>query len=205
MEFQFLDRLNFQRFAGLWASSQIPGRTTERLIKAHASERTSAAVNRYLGMQSGQVQGRLTPCRPCRCATGASPTARGCGSRSPKQRWPAILTGPYPAHVCGPAVIGCLRHRRQGLDARPEADGALTHLPALELENALHGVLIHAQQVCHRAVAEGRRLLDHGLDGLGQRGPDLRGRLSRLVVSGTARYLQPFAQLACRDVQSNLL
>lgn len=69
---------------------------------------------------------------------------------------PAVLASPYPAHVCGPAFIGRLRHRGQGLDARPEADGPLAHLPTLKLENALHGVLVHAQQVRHRAIAEGR-------------------------------------------------
>jgi IS5 family transposase len=53
MEFQLLDRLSFQRFAGLRASSQIPDRTTiwtfkERLIQAGASESIFEAVNRQL-------------------------------------------------------------------------------------------------------------------------------------------------------------
>jgi transposase, IS5 family len=53
MEFQLLDRLSFQRFAGLRESSQIPGRTTiwafkERLIKSGASESVFDAVNRQL-------------------------------------------------------------------------------------------------------------------------------------------------------------
>lgn len=53
MEFQLLDRLSFQRFAGLRHSSQIPDRTTiwtfkERLIKAGASESVFDAVNRQL-------------------------------------------------------------------------------------------------------------------------------------------------------------
>lgn len=53
MEFQLLDRLSFQRFAGLRHSSQIPDRTTiwtfkERLIKAGASESVFEAVNRQL-------------------------------------------------------------------------------------------------------------------------------------------------------------
>ena len=53
MEFQLLDRLSFQRFAGLRDSSQIPDRTTiwtfkERLIKAGASESVFEAVNRQL-------------------------------------------------------------------------------------------------------------------------------------------------------------
>jgi len=50
MEFQLLDRLSFQRFVGLRASSQIPDRTTiwtfkERLIQAGASESVFDAVN----------------------------------------------------------------------------------------------------------------------------------------------------------------
>ncbi|MFS0757585.1 transposase [Noviherbaspirillum sp. 1P10PC] len=53
MEFQLLDRLSFQRFVGLRASSQIPDRTTiwtfkERPIQADASERVFDAVNRQL-------------------------------------------------------------------------------------------------------------------------------------------------------------
>jgi IS5 family transposase len=53
MEFQLLDRLSFQRFVGLRASSQIPDRTTvwtfkERLIHAGASESIFEAVNKQL-------------------------------------------------------------------------------------------------------------------------------------------------------------
>ena len=53
MEFQLLDRLSFQRFVGLRASSQIPDRTTiwifkERLIKAGASESIFDAVSEQL-------------------------------------------------------------------------------------------------------------------------------------------------------------
>ena len=53
MEFQLLDRLSFQRFVGLRASSQIPDRTTiwtfkERLILAGASESIFDAVNKQL-------------------------------------------------------------------------------------------------------------------------------------------------------------
>jgi IS5 family transposase len=53
MEFQLLDRLSFQRFVGLRASSQIPDRTTiwtfkERLIQAGASESIFEAVDKQL-------------------------------------------------------------------------------------------------------------------------------------------------------------
>lgn len=53
LEFQLLDRLSFQRFAGLRHSSQIPDRTTfwtfrERLSAAGASETIFEAANREL-------------------------------------------------------------------------------------------------------------------------------------------------------------
>jgi len=53
MEFQLLDRLSFQRFAGLRPSSQIPDRTTiwtfkELLVVAGASETIFEAVNKQL-------------------------------------------------------------------------------------------------------------------------------------------------------------
>jgi IS5 family transposase len=59
LEFQLLDRLTFQRFVGLRASSQIPDRTTiwifrERLIRAGASETIFDAVDRQLG-QHGYI------------------------------------------------------------------------------------------------------------------------------------------------------
>jgi IS5 family transposase len=53
LEFQLLDRLSFQRFAGLRHSSQIPDRTTfwtfrERLMAGGASETIFEAANREL-------------------------------------------------------------------------------------------------------------------------------------------------------------
>lgn len=53
MEFQLLDRLSFQRFVGLRASSQIPDRTTiwtfkERLIQANAIESIFEATDKQL-------------------------------------------------------------------------------------------------------------------------------------------------------------
>ena len=62
MEYQLLDRLSFQRFAGLHDSCQIPDRTTiwtfkERLIKAGASETVFDAVNRQLGKHGYLARG----------------------------------------------------------------------------------------------------------------------------------------------------
>ena len=62
MEFQLLDRLSFQRFAGFRSSSQIPDRTTiwtfrERLILAGASESIFDAVNQQLSRQGYLARG----------------------------------------------------------------------------------------------------------------------------------------------------
>ena len=72
------------------------------------------------------------------------------------QGCPAIAPGPHSTKIRGPALIGCLGHRKQGLDARPRAHRALANLPAPELEDTLHGVHVAPEQVRHRAVTEGR-------------------------------------------------
>src|SRR5260370_865121 len=59
-----------------------------------------------------------------------------------RQRCPAITPCPHTAQISGPALVWRLGHRWQCLDARPEAHRTLAHLPALELEDALHGVLV---------------------------------------------------------------
>lgn len=56
----------------------------------------------------------------------------------------------------------------QCLNAQVKANGPLTLLPPLELENTLNGVFVLASPVDHCPVTEGRRLLDHGLDGRSQ-------------------------------------
>ena len=62
MEYQLLDRLSFQRFAGLRRSSQIPDRTTiwtfrERLSAAGAVETVFDAVNQQLAKQGYLARG----------------------------------------------------------------------------------------------------------------------------------------------------
>lgn len=72
LEFQLLDRLSFQRFAGLRRSSQIPDRTTfwtsrERLIAAGASETIFEGANReldkhgYLTRGSQMIDASIVP------------------------------------------------------------------------------------------------------------------------------------------------
>ena len=100
-----------------------------------------------------------------RCATGATAQQFPAVAIDHQgHRGPASPSGPDPAHVGGPALIQCLGHRGQGLDPGPEAYRALSHLPALYLEDALHRVLVEPQQMRHRSIAEGWVLLDHGLD-----------------------------------------
>src|SRR5690606_21523744 len=140
-------------------------------------------------------------CWPCRCARAASQAAAGCRSPPPGQCQPAIPAAPDPAQVGRPALIGCACHRRQRLDPRTLAHGPFADLPALELEDALHGVLVHAQQPGYGAVAERRLLLDQLLDRLGQLRPHLRRGLGGPVIHRPPRHAelagQPrYAQLA---------
>src|SRR3546814_1311925 len=64
----------------------------------------------------------------------------------------------------GPALIGRHGHRGQCLDSWPLANRTLAHLPTLDLEDPLNGVLVHVQQPCHRAIAKRRLFLDQRLD-----------------------------------------
>ncbi len=116
-----------------------------------------------------------------------------------RHRRPAISPRPDPAHVRGPALVGRLGHRRQRLNPWPEAHRALAHLPAPELEDALHRVLVEAQQVRHGPVPEGRVLLDHGLDRGHEALLQRRRGLDGAVVHAASRHLEPPAQFADRD------
>jgi hypothetical protein len=88
--------------------------------------------------------------------------------RQAKAAGMSISAYSHTTQIRGPAFIRCLGYRRQGLDSWPEAHGTLAHLPALELEDALHGVLIEPEQVRKSAIAERRVLFDHRLDGLNE-------------------------------------
>src|SRR5690606_37990891 len=108
---------------------------------------------------------------------------------------------PDPAQVGRPALVWRGGNRRQRLDPRTLAHGPFADLPALELEDALHGVLVHAQQPGYGAVAERRLLLDQLLDRLGQLRPHLRRGLGGPVIHRPPRHAelagQPrYAQLA---------
>lgn len=91
-----------------------------------------------------------------------------------RERCPAILAGPDAGQIRRPALVWRDGHGRDGLDTRPHAHGALTNLPALELENPLDRVFIKAQQPSNSAIAEGGLLLDHGFDRVREAGIDLR-------------------------------
>lgn len=57
-----------------------------------------------------------------------------------RQRRPAVLSGPDPGHVGGPALVGCFSDRRQRFDPWSGPNGPFAHLPALQLEDPLHSV-----------------------------------------------------------------
>ena len=62
------------------------------------------------------------------------------------QSCPAVAPRPDTAKVGGLAFVWCVRDRGHRFDARSHANRALTQLPALDLEDALHGVLVEAQK-----------------------------------------------------------
>jgi hypothetical protein len=93
------------------------------------------------------------------------------------------------------ATDGLGPHR---LDAGPHADRALADLPALDLEDALHRVLVEAQKPGHGAIAEGWLLFDHGLDRLGEAGIDLWRGLGWFVIDRPSRHAKPGTELRQR-------
>src|SRR3546814_8898126 len=105
----------------------------------------------------------------------------------------------------GPALIGRHGHRGQCLDSWPLANRTLAHLPTLDLEDPLNGVLVHVQQPCHRAIAKRRLFLDQRLDWPRQVRVDLGRRLGWLVVNRPTRHTEPAAQLADRHRKAVVL
>ncbi|EED31989.1 hypothetical protein NOR53_3550 [gamma proteobacterium NOR5-3] len=73
---------------------------------------------------------------------------------------------------------------------------ALADLPALELEDSLHGVLVLAQQPGDSPVARVRQRIDHALDARRERLIDLPRTPFGLVVKRSPRKTSPFAGLA---------
>ena len=111
---------------------------------------------------------------------------------------PAVAARPDPTQVGRPAFVRCGRHGGHRLDAGAHADRAFANLPAFDLEDALHGVLVKTQKPGNRAVAEGWLLLDHGLDWIGKARIDLRGGLGRLVIDRAPRHAEPRAEFRQR-------
>ncbi len=112
-----------------------------------------------------------------------------------RQCEPAIMAAPDPAEIRRPAFIRTRSNRGERLDPRPKANRALAHLPALDLEDPLDGVLIEAQKIGHRAIAEGRLLLDHRLDRLDKGGVEPRRRLAGLVIDRPSGHVKPLTKL----------
>lgn len=54
------------------------------------------------------------------------------------ERRPAVLAGPDPRQIRRPALVRRRGDRGHRLDPRSHADGALAHLPALDLKDPLH-------------------------------------------------------------------
>lgn len=57
---------------------------------------------------------------------------------------PVVLATPEPAKIRSPSLMLPLGARSLRFDSRTLIKRALLHLPALELEDPLHGLLVHA-------------------------------------------------------------
>src|SRR5688572_22564925 len=84
------------------------------------------------------------------------------------------------------------------LHAWTEAYRSFLHLPSHQLEDTLNRVLVEAQQMSDRAVAESRMLFNELFDRLCEPILDDRSLLRRAVVHRPARYADPATQLANR-------
>jgi len=118
------------------------------------------------------------------------------------QGQPAVTPAPDTAEIGRPALIRGCRNRRYGIDSRPIADGPLPDLPALELEDPLDRVLVEAEQIGHRPIAERGLLLDQGPDGLGQGRINLWRCPACLVVDAAPGNAKPAAQLADGNLEA---
>lgn len=106
------------------------------------------------------------------------------------QREPAVTPAAEPAQARLPALVRGRGRRRQGLDPRSHAHDPFAHLSTHSPEDALHRVLVHAQQDGHRAVAKGRLHFDQLIDG-GQLRRRLGCGLHCPVVHRAPRHIEP--------------
>jgi len=118
-------------------------------------------------------------------------------AQMPSQQFPRVVIDHQSQ--CGPSFIRRSSHRGQGLYPGAKPHRLFAHLPAHDLEHALHSVLVHAQQMRHGAVAEGLILFDHGLDRLDELLLDLGLTLGGLVVKRAPRHCEPAAKLDRAD------
>lgn len=107
--------------------------------RRHAPERADAGRSKHAPTRS-----KL--CWPYRCATDSRPAIAAYGSRSPApERRPAIAASPHATHICRPALVRRSDDRRHGLNTWPEANWPFANLPAHQLEDPLHRILVGPQ------------------------------------------------------------
>ena len=116
-----------------------------------------------------------------------------------RQAGPTISACPDAAQVGCPPLIRRLRHRWHRLYAWAKAYGPLLDLPTADLKDALHRVLVKAQQTGHRSIPIRGVLVDHGFDGLLKPILHLGDRLGGLVIHGSPGNLKPMTQSAHRN------
>lgn len=119
------------------------------------------ASQRAISGDQGLFQRRLRPLGSATAAEMPTQQLPGVAIDDQGQSRPAVATTPNTAHVRSPPFIRNRAQRRQRLNPGPESHRTLANLPGHDLENALHGVLVHVQQVRNGAATERGILLDH--------------------------------------------
>ena len=108
---------------------------------------------------------------------------------------PSVLPTPDAGSIRCPALIGRLGNGRQGFHSGPVALGALAHLPALELADALYHLAIPAQHDSDSPVAIGRKPLYDRLHLIGLGTLYTRQPRPGAVVVASAANTQPATEL----------
>src|SRR5690606_4899260 len=108
-----------------------------------------------------------------------------------RQRRPTISACPDTAQISRPAVVGSCCNGWLGLAPWSWPYGTLLYLPALQLEDALHVLLVRAQQLRNRPMPDRRRFFDHRFDRFCQFRFDLRRGLCGLVIHRAAGNTEP--------------
>ena len=158
-----------------WSSHSAQGSVSGGLLKPSLSH---LGLDRFRQMQAQKFSSVLVDYQ-----------SKGCLAISP---------GPDSVKIGGPALIRCRGHGGHGLHAGPKPNGALSDLPAAQLEDPLNRVFVKVQTVSDCSIPKRRLLLNHRFDPFLKPLLNLRRTLGGLVINGALRDLKPSAGLSDR-------